>query len=160
MQAKPGVIDALNTVLSNELTAINQYFIQSEICKDWGFEGLHDKLRQLSFGEMKEAQLLIRHILYLDGMPNLQRLGRVRVGETALEHLMVDVELEKTQIQSLADGITLCQQVNDFSTRGILEDLIRAEEEDLDYLETQLETIRQIGLERYLAQQVHEDSGS
>jgi bacterioferritin len=157
MQAKPGVIDALNTVLSNELTAINQYFIQSEICKDWGYELLHGKLRELSFGEMKEAQLLIRHILYLDGMPNLQRLGRVRVGENALEHLTVDVELEKTQIQALAEGITLCQQQGDFTTRGILEELIRAEEEDLAFLETQLETIRQIGLERYLAQHVREE---
>ena len=106
---------------------------------------------------MKEAQLLIRHILYLEGMPNLQRLGRVRVGENALEHLTVDVELEKTQIQSLADGIILCQQVNDFTTRGILEELIRAEEEDLNLLETQLETIKQIGLEQYLAQQIHDD---
>jgi bacterioferritin len=157
MQAKPGVIDALNTILSNELTAINQYFIQAEICKDWGYELLHGKLRELSFGEMKEAQLLIRHILYLEGMPNLQRLGRVRVGENALEHLTVDVELEKTQIQALADGIILCQQVNDFTTRGILEELIRAEEEDLNLLETQLETIKQIGLEQYLAQQIHED---
>jgi bacterioferritin len=157
MQAKPGVIDALNTVLTNELTAINQYFVQAEICKDWGYELLHGKLRELSFGEMKEAQLLIRHILYLDGLPNLQRLGRVRVGETALEHLTVDVELEKMQIQSLADGITLCQQVNDFATRGILEELIRAEEEDLDFLETQLETITQVGLERYLAQHIHEE---
>jgi len=157
MQAKPGVIEALNSVLSNELTAINQYFIQSEICRDWGFDGLYEKLRQLSFGEMKEAQLLIRHILYLDGLPNLQRLGRVRVGENALEHLSVDVELEKNQIQTLGDGIGLCQQVGDYSTRGILEELIRAEEEDLDFLETQLETIRQIGLERYLAQQVHEE---
>lgn len=157
MQAKPGVIDALNTVLSNELTAINQYFIQAEICKDWGFELLHGKLRELSFGEMKEAQLIIRHILYLDGVPNLQRLGRVRVGETALEHITVDVELEKAQIQSLSDGIQLCQQVGDYTTRGILEELIRAEEEDLGFLETQLETIRQIGLERYLAQQVREE---
>jgi bacterioferritin len=157
MQAKPGVIDALNTVLSNELTAINQYFIQAEICKDWGYELLYGKLRELSFGEMKEAQLLIRHILYLEGMPNLQRLGRVRVGENALEHLTVDVELEKTQIQALADGIILCQQVNDFTTRGILEELIRAEEEDLNLLETQLATIKQIGLEQYLAQQIHED---
>ena len=157
MQAKPGVIDALNTVLSNELTAINQYFIQAEICKDWGYELLYGKLRELSFGEMKEAQLLIRHILYLEGMPNLQRLARVRVGENALEHLTVDVELEKTQIQALADGIILCQQVNDFTTRGILEELIRAEEEDLNLLETQLATIKQIGLEQYLAQQIHED---
>src|SRR5215211_6126806 len=114
MQAKPGVIEALNSVLSNELTAINQYFIQSEICRDWGFDGLYEKLRQLSFGEMKEAQLLIRHILYLDGLPNLQRLGRVRVGENALEHLTVDVELEKNQIQTLGDGIGLCQQVGDY----------------------------------------------
>jgi len=157
MQAKEGVIDTLNTILSNELTAINQYFIQAEICKDWGFEALYEKLRQLSFGEMKEAQLLIRHILYLDGIPNLQRLGRVRVGETALEHLTVDVELERTQIQALADGITHCQQVGDFTTRGIFEELIRAEEEDLDFLETQLETIRQVGLERYLSQQIREE---
>jgi bacterioferritin len=157
MQAKPGVIDALNTILTNELTAINQYFLQAEICKNWGYELLHEKLRELSFGEMKEAQHLIRHILYLEAMPNLQRLNRVHVGENALEHLTADVELEKTQIQSLADGIILCQQVNDFTTRGILEELIRAEEEDLDFLETQLETIKQIGLERYLAEQIHED---
>ena len=157
MQAKPGVIDTLNMILTNELTAVNQYFIQAEICADWGFPALYEKLRALSFGEMKETQRIIRHILYLDGLPNLQRLNRVRVGETALEHLKVDVDLELAQIQALTEGIALCQQVSDYTTRGILEELVRAEEEDLGWLETQLETIRQIGLERYLTQQVKEE---
>ncbi len=103
MQAKPGVIEHLNTILTNELTAINQYFIQSRMCSHWGYERLAQKLRELSIGEMQDADKMINHILYLEGVPNLQRLGRVRVGENVLEHLQITLELEKEQLAALAD---------------------------------------------------------
>jgi bacterioferritin len=154
MQAKPGVIEHLNTILTNELTAINQYFIQSRMCSHWGYERLAQKLRELSIGEMQDADKMINHILYLEGVPNLQRLGRVRVGENVLEHLQITLELEKEQLAALAAGIRHCADVGDYTTRGLLESDIRDEEEHVDWLETQLETIRQIGLERYLAQQI------
>jgi bacterioferritin len=154
MQAKAGVIDHLNTILTNELTAINQYFIQSRMCSHWGYERLAEKLNELSIGEMQDADRMIKHILYLEGVPNLQRLGRVRAGETVLEHLQLTLELEQEQLTSLAAGIRHCADVGDFTTRGILEADIRDEEEHVDWIETQLETIKQIGLERYLAQQL------
>jgi bacterioferritin len=156
MQAKPGVIEHLNTILTNELTAINQYFIQSRMCSHWGYERLSKKLHDLSIGEMQDADKMISHILYLEGVPNLQRLGRVRVGENALEHLQLTLELEKEQLAALTAGIRHCAEVGDFTTRGILESDIRDEEEHVDWLETQLETIRQIDLEQYLAQQIYE----
>jgi bacterioferritin len=155
MQAKPGVVEHLNTILTNELTAINQYFIQSRMCSHWGYERLAQKLHELNIGEMQDADRMIKHILYLEGVPNLQRLNRVRVGESVLEHLQLTLELEKEQLAALAAGIQHCAEVGDFTTRGILEADIRDEEEHVDWIETQLETIKQLGLERYLAQHIH-----
>lgn len=156
MKAKQGVIDKLNTVLTNELTAINQYFLQSAMCENWGYGRLHEKLRALSMGEMLEAQRIVDHILYLEGVPNMQRLGRVRVGESVLENLQLDLELELSQVKALTDGIAHCVEVGDYTTRGIFEEMIRGEEEDVSWLETQLETIKQVGIERYLTQQIRE----
>jgi bacterioferritin len=156
MQAKPGVIDFLNRILTNELTAINQYFMHAEMCKNWGFERLGQHLYKLSIGEMKDAQHLIQHILYLDGMPNLQRLGNVRVGETAHEDLQIDLQLEVDAVSLLNEAVGHCAQVGDFTTRNILEEMVRDEETHVDWIETQLETIRQIGIENYLAQQLSE----
>ena len=157
MKAKEGVVERLNTLLTNDLTAINQYFIQAEMCKNWGFERLYQKLRGASFGEMKDAQRLIRHILYLEGVPNLQRMGTVRVGENVPEHLELDLQIEHQAVETLAEAIAHCTQVGDYTTRGILEEMIQGEDEDIDWLETQLETIKQVGLENYLAQQIHEE---
>jgi bacterioferritin len=155
MQAKEGVLDLLNTVLTNELTAINQYFLQAKMCEHWGYGRLASKLRELAMGEMKDAEEVMDHILYLEGIPNLQRLGRVQVGESGLENLQLDLQIERTQIESLVQGISHCAQVGDFGTRGMLESMLRGEEEDVDWIETELETIKQIGLELYLSQQIH-----
>jgi bacterioferritin len=154
MRAKEGIIDRLNAVLSNELTAINQYFLHAEMCRSWGFERLHHKLRELSIEEMRDAQELIEHILYLEGLPNLQRLGTVQVGEAVAEDLQLDADQERAAVATLTEAIGHCAQVGDFTTRGKLEAMVQGEEEQLDWLETQLETIRQVGLENYLSQQI------
>jgi bacterioferritin len=156
MQAKPGVVEFLNRILTNELTAINQYFMHAEMCKNWGFERLGQKLYELSISEMKDAQHMVKHILYLEGMPNLQRLGNVRVGETIHEDLQLDLQQEVDAVTLLTEAIAHCAQVGDFTTRNILEEMVRDEETHVDWLETQLETIRQIGIENYLAQQLSE----
>ena len=155
MEAKPGVIDFLNRALTTELTAINQYFVQAEMCKNWGYERLYEKLRATSMEEMEDTQELIARILYLDGIPNMQRLNQVRVGENVLEHLQIDLELEIAAADDLREGIAHCTEVGDFNTRRMFEEMLKGEEEHVDYFETQLETIRQIGIDNYLAQQVY-----
>jgi bacterioferritin len=157
VKAKEGVLERLNTILTNELTAINQYFIHSEMCRSWGYERLYGKLREFSIDEMKDAQRLIRHILYLQGVPNLQRLGTVRVGENVPEDLRLDSDQEQAAVGTYAEAISHSAQVGDYTTRGILEEMVRDEEEHIDWLETQLETIAQVGLENYLTQQMLDD---
>jgi bacterioferritin len=157
MKAKEGVVDLLNQILTVDLTAINQYFIHAEMCRNWGYERLHHKLRDSSFTEMKDAQRIIEHLLYLEGMPNLQRLGTVRVGENVQEHLQLDLEAERSAVSLFATSIAHCARVEDYTTRNILEEMIRDEEEHVDWLETQLETISQVGLQNYLAQQIYEE---
>ena len=158
MKAKDGVVEHLNNLLTIELTAINQYFVQAEMCKNWGFNRIAASLRSNSFEEMKDAQRLIQHILYLEGVPNLQRLNQVMVGESVLEDLELDLQAEMGAVAALTEAITHCAQVEDYTTRSILEEMVRTEEEHVDWIETQLETIRIIGLELYLNQQIHEDS--
>ena len=155
MQAKPGVIDALNTMLMLELTAVNRYFLQAEMMANWGYERLHAKIRALSLSEMEDAEALIKHILYLEGIPNVQRLNQVQIGETPVENLTLDVAEEKLVVSTLAELIAHCASVQDFTTRGMLEAMIKEEEEHVDWFETQLETIRQIGAENYLTEQLH-----
>ena len=156
MKAKEGVVERLNTILTADLTAINQYFLQSEMCGNWGFERLHQKLRELSIAEMKDAQVIIRQILFLEGMPNLQRLGTVRVGENAAEHLELDLKIELQAIDTFTEAIAHCAAVGDYATRNILEEMIRDENEHVDWLETQIETIERIGVQNYLTQQLYE----
>jgi bacterioferritin len=157
MKAKEGVVDLLNQILTVDLTAINQYFIHAEMCRNWGYERLYHKLRDSSITEMKDAQRIIEHLLYLEGMPNLQRLGTVRVGENVQEHLQLDLEAERSAVSLFATAIAHCARVEDYTTRNILEEMIRDEEEHVDWLETQLETISQVGLQNYLAQQIYEE---
>lgn len=159
MKAKPGVVEALNTILTNELTAINQYFVQARMCQNWGYERLAHHIRTISMDEMKDTEQLIDHILYLDGVPNLQRLNRVRVGETVLENLQLDLALEQQAVATLTEAIALCGEVRDYTTRNILEEMIRDEETHVDWFETQLETIGQVGVELYLTQQIKQDEG-
>jgi bacterioferritin len=157
VKAKDGIIDLLNQMLTIELTAVNQYFVQAEMCANWGYGRLHQVLRERSIDEMRDAEALIKRILFLEGMPNMQRLGPVRVGENVVEHLQLDLESEQHAIATLTNAIEHCARVGDFATRGIFEEMVREEETHADWLETQLETIRQIGLERYLSQQLTAD---
>ena len=154
MDAKPGVVEFLNKALTTELTAINQYFVQSEMCRNWGYDKLADKLRATSMEEMEDTQELIKRILFLEGVPNMQRMNQVRVGENVLEHLQIDLELELAAAADLREGIAHCTEVGDFATRAMFEEMLKGEEEHVDYFETALETIAQIGLENWLAQQL------
>ena len=154
MQAKEGVVDYLNRLLTNELTAINQYFLQAEIVENQGFPRLYRELKRLAIEEMKEAEEMIEHILYLEGMPNLQRLGPVNIGENVQEHLQADLELERAQDKLLAEAIDHCSKVGDYTTRTILERKIEEEKAHIDWVETELETIGLVGLPNYLAQQI------
>ena len=156
MKAKDGVLDHLNNILTIELTAINQYFVQAEMCKDWGFNRLYSKFRSISMEEMEDAQHLIQHILYLEGVPNVQRLNQVMVGESVPEDLEANLQSEMGAVAALTSAISHCAQVEDYTTRGMFEEMVRSEEEHVDWLETQLDTIRIIGLELYLNQQMHE----
>ena len=153
----PQVIKALNEVLTGELTAINQYFIHAKMCKDWGYLKLHTYVRNESIDEMKHAESLIDRILYLGGIPNVQRLYKVNVGETVKEQFELDLALEYEALPRLQNGIELCREHRDEGSRALLEQILISEEEHIDWLESQLELINQVGLEIYLSQQIHEN---
>ena len=154
MKGDPEVMEALNEVLTAELTAINQYFAQGKMCKNWGFERLASKFREESIGEMKDADKIIERILYLDGVPNLQRLGPVRIGEHPKEQLALALETEVAAIERLNRCIKLARDSNDNGTRELLEEILEGEEEHADWLEAQLYLIEHVGAERYLAEQI------
>ena len=154
MNAAPGVVDLLNDVLTAELTAINQYFVDAKMCDNWGLERLAAKFRDESIDEMRDAEVLVERILYLDGVPNLQRLGSVRVGEDVPEKLSLGLELEVEAISRLNAGIAACTAAGDNGTRELLERILKGEEEHADWLETQLALIARIGVENYLTEQV------
>ena len=155
MQSSPEIIDLLNDVLTAELTAVNQYFIHAKMLDNWGYKHLAAHGREESFGEMKHAEQLIERILYLEGVPNMQRLATVRVGETVTEQLTLELETEKDAITRLAAGIEQCRRTDEGS-RLLLESILSAEEEHADWLETQLELIRQLGEGLYLNTQVRD----
>ncbi len=154
MKAADGIIELLNDCLTAELTAINQYFVDAKMCADWGYDRLAEKFREESIDEMKDAEVLIDRILYLDGLPNLQRLGTVKVGETVPEKFVAALDLEKAAILRLNAGIAHCTGSGDNGTRELLQDILVGEEHHADWLETQLELIAQIGAAHYLAQHV------
>jgi bacterioferritin len=156
MQGDAEIIEILNDVLTAELTAINQYFIHAKMCDNWGYHRLAEHGRHESIDEMKHADIVIDRILYFDGTPNMQRLYPVRVGETVAEQLQLDVELEYAAVKRLNDGIAVCVAKGDNGTRELLADILVSEEDHIDWLETQQEAIRQIGLEAYLAQQLYD----
>ena len=157
MRGNDKVIDLLNTVLTNELTAVNQYFLHARMCENWGYERLWHKLRAESIDEMKHADEVIERILYLEGLPNVQRLGSIQIGRTVDEQLKVDLDLEKRAIPVLNDGIGLCRSLGDNGTAELLEDMLEDEEEHANWLEAQLTLVQQVGLQNYLAQQVKEE---
>ena len=156
MKGVQAVIDLLNDVLTAELTAINQYFVDAKMCEDWGYKALAAHIRADSIDEMGDAEKLIERILYLDGVPNLQRLGAVKVGETVPEKLTLALALEAEAIRRLNEGIGLCVQSGDNGSRELLVSILEGEEEHADWIEAQLALIQQVGEANYLAQQVRE----
>ena len=156
MDASPSIVELLNAVLTAELTAINQYFVHSKMCSNWGYERLAKRLYDESIGEMKDAEELIERILYLDGTPNLQRLGSVLVGENVPEQLRLDLDLERTAITRLNEGIAQAREEGDNGTRHLLEQILLGEERHADWVETQLHAIGELGEVQYLAEQLHE----
>jgi bacterioferritin len=154
MKTHPDVIAALNDVLTSELTSINQYFVHAKMCENWGYQRLYDRIRAESIDEMKHASDLIERILYLEGVPNMQRLFKVNVGETVPEQLKSDTAVEREAIGRLNKAIELCRTHADNGSRHMLEELLESEEEHLDWLEAQLAQIQQVGEAHYLAQQI------
>jgi bacterioferritin len=152
------VIDVLNEALTNELTAINQYFLHAEMCHNWGYERLYKKVRKESIDEMKHAEKLMERVLYLDGFPNVQRLGKVTIGETVEEQLRLDLALEKQAIPMLNSAIALCRAEGDNGSAELLEHILENEEEHVDWLEAQLTLVEQVGLQNYLAEQIKGES--
>jgi bacterioferritin len=148
------VLELLNQLLTNELTAINQYFIHAKMCENWGYERLGAKIREESIDEMRHADQVISRILFLEGVPNLQRLHKLQVGETVKEQLESDLAVEKKGIAFLNAGIDACRKAGDNGTEDLFTKILVGEEEHTDWLETQLELIRQIGEQNYLAQQL------
>jgi len=152
MQGDARIIDLLNDVLTAELTAINQYFLDAKMFANWGLGGLAKKFHEDSIDEMKDADELIERILFLDGMPNLQRLGSVRIGETPVEKLRLALDVETEALIRLHDGIALCNEVADHGSRALLEEILAGEEEHADWLETQLDLVARVGEQLYLAE--------
>lgn len=154
MKGNDEVINVLNEVLTSELTAINQYFIHSKMCDDWGFQKLAAKKREESIEEMKHADIIISRILFLEGVPNMQRYFPVKVGEDAIEQHRLDLQVEYDAVKRLNAGITLCRDKGDNGTRELLEMILRQEEEGIDWLEAQLHLVEMVGRERYLTEQM------
>jgi bacterioferritin len=157
MKGHKKILELLNDVLTSELTSVNQYFLHAKMCANWGFRRLHEELYKESIGEMKHADELIERILYLEGLPNVQRLYKVSVGETAPEQLRLDRDTEVEAIARLNKGIALCVEVGDNGSRELLEKILVSEEEHLDWLETQLSLIATLGETDYLSQQLHKE---
>jgi bacterioferritin len=154
MKGNEKVLELLNALLTNELTAINQYFVHAKMCENWGYERLAHKVREESIDEMKHADQIISRILFLEGVPNLQRLNKLHVGETVKEQLECDLQLEYSAIKFLNDGIAASREVGDNTTEDLMTKILVSEEEHTDWIETQLELIRQVGEQNYLSQQI------
>ena len=154
MKGDSKVIAKLNEVLTGELTAINQYFLHAKICKNWGYESLAKKIYHESIDEMKHAETLTDRILFLEGMPNLQKVSPLRIGENVKEQLESDLDLEKQAIKRIREAIQTCFDAKDHGSRELLEKMIVDEEGHADWLEAQLNLIDQVGYENYLAKNI------
>jgi len=157
VKGNPQIITELNKLLKNELTAINQYFLHARMMKHWGFERLAKKVYEESIGEMKHADKLTQRILFLEGLPNLQDLGKLGVGETVPECLNADLKLESAARTALVAAVGHCETAKDYVSREIVEDILEDAEEHIDFLETEIELIEKVGLQNYLQSQMGED---
>ena len=151
------VLTVLNEVLKAELTAINQYFLHSEMCENWGYHRLAEVTKKESIGEMKHAEILMERILLLEGTPNMSDYFKINIGTNVKQQLQSDLQLEYDAVKRLNAGINTCVAAKDNGSRELLEKILVEEEEHIDYLEAQLHAIDEIGLDNYLAQQLHDD---
>ena len=158
MKGDAKVIEFLNQALKNELTAINQYFLHARMYKNWGFEKLNDHEYEESIDEMKHADMLIERILFLEGLPNLQALGKLYIGEEPEEMLKCDLQLEMEAMPLLRDAIAHCETVNDYVSRELFENILESEEEHVDWLEEQFDRIKHVGIQNYLQEMMLEES--
>jgi bacterioferritin len=154
MQGNPTIVRALNVVLKNELTAINQYFLHARMFENWGMRKLGEYTYKESIDEMKHADRLIQRILFLEGLPNLQDLGKLLIGENVQEALECDLKLELQAHPDLRKAIAECESIGDYVSRDLFADILKSEEEHIDWLETQLELIKRVGLENYCQSQM------
>jgi len=157
MKSSSAVVDVLNQVLTTELTSINHYFLHARMYKNWGFERLDEKSYKKSIKDMKQADALMERILFLEGLPNLQKLNPLLIGEATQEMLACDSDFQLEQIAQLKDAIALCESEQDFVSRNLLEDILEYEEGFLDWIETQHHLIQSLSIENYLQSQIEED---
>ena len=153
----PGVIAHLNTVLRNELTAINQYFLHAKMLKDWGLNRMAAHERHESVDEMKHADVLIERILFLEGLPNMQDLGKLMIGQNVEELVAADLQLEMKALPDLREGIAFCEENGDYVSRDLLREILDSEEEHVDWLETQRDLIAKTGVQNYIQTQIGEE---
>jgi len=156
MKSDNAVIKILNSQLTNELSAVNQYFLHARMYKHWGLEKIGKKEYQESIGEMKHADNLINRILMLGGLPNLQALHKLMIGETTPEMLQCDLKLESMAQKTVKEGIKICEEAGDYVSRAVFQEILEDTEEHIDWLETQIELINKVGLENYLQSQMAE----
>ena len=156
MKAEAGIISQLNIILKNELTAINQYFLHSRMIRDWGFERLAAKIYEESIGEMKHADLIIERVLLLDGLPNLQALGKLKIGEDIEEIFTADLSLEMTNQSCLKGAIQHCEEKRDYVTREIFQQILNDTEEHIDWIETQQSRIEKVGIQNFLQEEMYQ----